>query len=129
MKKQVYFLLPVLFLMGSCMAFAQDTEMQDSKAMKKDKASKSQEFIETAASGGMMEVQLGQMAMEKASSEAVKEFGQTMVDDHGKANEELKALASSNGFTIPESMMDKHQKKVDKFSDLEGEHEGYGERS
>ena len=110
MKKQVYFLVPVVFLIGAAMAVAQNAGSFDS-----------QKFVTEAASGGMMEVQLGEMAMEKASSEEVKDFGQTMVDDHSKANEELKQLASSNNLTIPETLTDKHQKTVDKLSELSGE--------
>jgi len=34
----------------------------------------------------MAEVALGQMAAEKAESDAVKNFGQRMMTDHGKAN-------------------------------------------
>jgi putative membrane protein len=51
-------------------------------------------FIKEAAAGGMAEVALGQLAVEKASSADVKKFGQRMVDDHSKANDELKQLAS-----------------------------------
>ena len=51
-------------------------------------------FMKEAAEGGMAEVALGQLAVEKASSSDVKTFGQRMVDDHSKANDELKQLAS-----------------------------------
>jgi putative membrane protein len=51
-------------------------------------------FVKEAADGGMAEVELGQLAASKASSDDVKKFGQRMVDDHGKANDQLKQLAS-----------------------------------
>jgi putative membrane protein len=44
-------------------------------------------FVTKAAQGGMAEVQLGKLAADKASSTEVKQFGQKMVDDHGKAND------------------------------------------
>jgi len=50
-------------------------------------------FLMEAAMGGMMEVELGRMATQQGSSDAVKQFGQRMVDDHSKANQELMSLA------------------------------------
>jgi putative membrane protein len=58
-------------------------------------------FVMKAAMGGMAEVDLGKLAVEKASSDEVKKFGQRMVDDHGKANEELKTLAQNKHMTLP----------------------------
>ncbi len=58
-------------------------------------------FFKEAVQGGMAEVALGQMAADKAASEAVKNFGQRMVSDHGKANQELQDLAVSEGITLP----------------------------
>ena len=46
-------------------------------------------FIQKAAAGGQAEVELGRQAHEKGSSDAVKQFGQRMVEDHGNANKEL----------------------------------------
>ena len=59
-------------------------------------------FIKKAAQGGMAEVDLGTLAAQKGSDNGVKQFGQKMVDDHGKANEELKSLAQrKKGVTLP----------------------------
>ncbi len=47
-------------------------------------------FVKKAAQGGLAEVELGQLATQKAANEEVKKFGQRMVDDHSKANDQLK---------------------------------------
>ena len=47
----------------------------------------STDFVTKAASGGMLEVQLGQLAQQNAKSQRVKDFGNMMVTDHGRANE------------------------------------------
>ena len=59
------------------------------------------EFVMKAAEGGMAEVSLGQIASNKATHADVKAFGQRMVTDHSKANDELKALAAQKGLTLP----------------------------
>jgi putative membrane protein len=62
---------------------------------------KDKTFMKKAAKGGMMEVAMGQVADEKAQSEDVKSFGKRMVTDHGKANDELKSIASKKGIQLP----------------------------
>lgn len=45
-----------------------------------------QEFMITAASSGKLEVQLGQMASDKAQNQEVKAFGQKLAEEHKNAN-------------------------------------------
>jgi len=77
-------------------------------------------FAKDAALGGMTEVELGKLAVQKASSDAVKQFGQKLVDDHTKANDQLKALASKGSINLPDSLDSKHQSRVDKLAKLSG---------
>jgi hypothetical protein len=50
----------------------------------------------------MMEVAKGKVAAQKGSHEGVKQFGQRMVDDHTKANDELKSIAGAKNITLPD---------------------------
>jgi putative membrane protein len=77
-------------------------------------------FATKAAQGGMAEVQLGQLATQKASNPDVKAFGQQMVDDHSKANDEFKAIASGKGVTLPSNIDAKDQATYDRLSKLDG---------
>jgi len=61
-------------------------------------------FVKKAAQGGLAEVELGQLATQKASSEEVKKFGQRMVDDHTKANEQLKQVAAEKNIDVPQQL-------------------------
>jgi putative membrane protein len=79
-----------------------------------------QKFVKEAAVGGLAEVQLGKLAEQKASSPAVKQFAQRMVQDHSKANDQLKQVAEKEGVAIPSSLDSKHQKRIDKLSKLSG---------
>lgn len=78
-------------------------------------------FIETAARGGMAEVELGRLGTEKASSPEVKAFAQMMVDDHSKANDELKTLASQKGVTLPTDTDAKNKAVKDRLEKLSGD--------
>ena len=78
-------------------------------------------FVKKAAEGGMAEVELGKLATQKASSDAVKQFGQRMVDDHGKANDELKKLAQDKNITVPTEVSPKDKAEMDRLSKLSGE--------
>jgi len=78
-------------------------------------------FVKTAASGGMLEVELGKLAAARAKNDDVKKFGERMVKDHTKANEELKAAAKAAGVEVPAKLMDKHQKTLDMFAGYKGD--------
>ena len=85
-----------------------------------DRMEEGSEFLVEAASGGMMEVELGQLAEKNASDAEVKAFGKRMVEDHGKANEELKALAATKNITLPTAPGEDHQKHITELSALTG---------
>ncbi|HEX2272167.1 MAG TPA: DUF4142 domain-containing protein [Pyrinomonadaceae bacterium] len=83
-------------------------------------SSQDRNFLMDAAMGGMMEVELGRLATQQGASDAVKQFGQRMVDDHSKANTELMSLASSKGITLPAELDEKHRGHVTKLSGMSG---------
>jgi putative membrane protein len=70
------------------------------------------EFVEKAALGGMTEVELGRYASQHAASARVKEFGQHMVSDHGKANAELSSIAKRLGLAVPTALDAEHREEV-----------------
>jgi putative membrane protein len=77
-------------------------------------------FARKAAQGGMAEVRLGELAEEKASADVVKRFGKRMVEDHTKANDELKQAASKEGITLPTDLDPKDQATYDSLAKLSG---------
>lgn len=88
--------LIVLALAGSSLAMA---------------ASPDRAFYLKAAAGGMAEVEAGKLAQQKGTSEAVKNFGAKMVEDHTAANEKLMALAASKKIKLPKELDAKHKAK------------------
>jgi len=78
------------------------------------------DFVNKAAQGGLAEVQLGQMVAGKAQNQAVKDFAQRMVDDHSKANDQLKQLASQKGITLPTDIDSSDKQFQDQLSAASG---------
>ena len=77
-------------------------------------------FLKKAAIGGMSEVEMGKLAVQKATRDDVKKFGQRMIDDHTKANDKLKELAKRKGFTPPDKLDEEHQKMLDDMGKMSG---------
>ncbi len=80
----------------------------------------SDDFPQKAYSGGMLEIQLGKLAQQKASSEKVKQFGERMVADHSNANKELKDIADKNNISLPDNMLDENKDVYDKLNKYNG---------
>jgi putative membrane protein len=78
------------------------------------------QFIKKAAEGGLAEVEFGKLASEKAESSDVKQFGQRMVDDHTKANDQLKQVASEKGLTVPDKLSAKDAATKARLEKLSG---------
>ena len=101
----------------------QDSTTQDNTdtTSANTKSSADENFAKKAAEGGMAEVKLGQLAEEKGSSPAVKNFGRRMVQDHSKANNELKDVTSKENIPLPNEMDKSDQATYDRLSKLSGD--------
>ncbi len=77
-------------------------------------------FVQKAAEGGLFEVQMGQLAAQKADNPEVKEFGEKMVHDHTMLNDQMKPVAESLGVTPPDHLDAKDQAEYDKFNAMSG---------
>ena len=78
-------------------------------------------FAEEAAKGGLLEVELGELAAQQAKSDNVVQFGQRMVKDHGMTNDQLKSVAAQKGITLPDSLDQDQQHTVEELSQVSGE--------
>lgn len=134
MKKTILLSVPIIALgiLQGCSG-SKNTSSADSSAVKKDSSSvttvasadtasaiSDTTFTNKAAVGGMAEVALGKMAAAKGASKEVKDFGNMMVMDHGKANDELKSIAQKKNIKLPAGLDAEHQAKSDSLSKLSG---------
>src|SRR2546421_5214498 len=78
----------------------------------------STKFSSAAAQGGLTEVELGRLAVQRGSNPAVKSFGQSMIADHSRANDELRSIATRKGIALPTDMNSDQKATMDKLSKL-----------
>ncbi|RJR44296.1 MAG: DUF4142 domain-containing protein [Desulfobacteraceae bacterium] len=117
MKKKQRMVFALILSLALVFCFTLLASGQQKGAEKK--ADVDQKFVSEAASGGLFEVEAGKLAAERATKPEVKDFAQNMVDDHGKANQELKQIAASKNYNVPAAMNKKDRQdleKLDKYS-------------
>lgn len=92
-------------------------------AVEKTAAALSEEarqFVLEASANSMMEVELGQLAQEKAQSQEVKDFAQMMVNDHQQLNQNLQNALQDNPISMPEHLKAKQQEKLQELQNESG---------
>ena len=109
-----------IFSSDFALAASDSTKAERSKESKGKLPGGEERFMKEAASGGLMEVELGKIAAEKGSHQRVKEFGKRMQADHSKANTQLKKIASSKGVELPTEPSGEHKSTMDKLTKLSG---------
>lgn len=77
-------------------------------------------FTRLAAAGGKAEVEIGQLAQQKALRQGVKDFARMMIEDHTKANEKLANLAQGAGIPLPAGLDPDHLAMRAKLEKLSG---------
>lgn len=77
-------------------------------------------FVTAAASSNMFEIEAGNLAMQNASDQKVKDFGSMMVEHHTMANQELQTLASQMGATMPQTMVGIHREMLENLAGKTG---------
>ncbi|MCU0541649.1 MAG: DUF4142 domain-containing protein [Oscillatoriaceae cyanobacterium Prado104] len=77
-------------------------------------------FVLQAAQNGMLEVELGRLAVQRGSSAAIKQHGQQMVQEHSQANQELMQLATQKGMEVSREMNAQNQALRQRLAGLSG---------
>ena len=77
-------------------------------------------FLREAAGVNLMEIRLGQLAQSNASHAAVKQFGQRMVNDHTKIEQDLSSMVSGNGIALNPTLTSDQNDKINSLQSLSG---------
>lgn len=98
-------------VIGFLMAYATAASAVDSAT---------QRFAQQAAADGIAEVELADLALERASSNDVKTLANHIKRDHQQANDKLKSIASNKGVDVPAQTDDKHKREKERLAKLQG---------
>jgi putative membrane protein len=102
----------VLFCAGALalapFAWAQQQQLQSS-------------FLERAAQDNIAEMELAEIAEERAASEDVKYYAKMLKGAHEVANERLQDIAEQQNVELPDEPNEQQKKTAEKLSSLEGE--------
>jgi putative membrane protein len=78
------------------------------------------DFVRNVTESSATEVQLGRLAQDKASSDAVKELGKKMVEAHTQISQQMKQAATAMNIQVPADPPRKAKKAEEKLSKLSG---------
>jgi putative membrane protein len=92
----------------------------DKKAGAARLSTQDRNFVMKAAQGGLAEVETGKLASAQAGDASIKQFGEKMVQDHGKANDELTQIAKGKGIQPPSAPDASHQAVAKRLQGLKG---------
>lgn len=93
-------------------------------------AAEGDNFVDEASAKGIAEIETAKMALEKGTSEDVKQFAQKMIDDHTKANQQLAQLAQQKDLEMSDeaTLMDKAKAMILKLRDGENFDKAYANK-
>jgi putative membrane protein len=78
------------------------------------------DFVQKAAMSDRYEVQAGQIAAQRGQSDAVKQFGQHMVEAHTQTTKELKGIVQAENIKVdlPAGLDDTHKQLIDDLNSV-----------
>jgi len=77
-------------------------------------------YLTSDAQGAAYELATAKLAVSKASSPAVRQYAQMLVEDHEKFDTALIKLGQDEGVTLPTNMTAKDQARLARLDRLEG---------
>lgn len=83
-------------------------------------SSQDRKFVMMAAMSDMFEIESSRLALERATSDHVKQMAQQLIDDHTRTSGELMPLAQARGLTPPAQLDSKHAAMLTRLRGLSG---------
>jgi putative membrane protein len=102
------------------LAHQESTPSQKESARHAGGGSADENFIRSAGEANIAEVKMGELAEEKAQAPEVKNLAKRIVEDHTKAQEDLKQIAQKEGINLPTDWSRKDALTHERLSKLSG---------
>jgi len=77
-------------------------------------------YVMEAAQGGMTEIQMAKLALQRSRSNEVKQYAQQMIQEHTPVNQQLMQLANQKGVPLPTTLSPKYQAAIARLSQFSG---------
>lgn len=97
------------------------TQSESAGASQATMSQSDERMLKQLAQSHLSEIALGKLAQEKAQSDEVKSFAKKILDDHTKAQDDLRQLARSKRLTLPTEADQQQQSVEKKLAGLSGE--------
>lgn len=112
-------------VVATCLAFAlpayAQTGTQPAPKGQAAPSAATRDFVEKVAISDMFEIQSNKLALDKSNDDAIQKFAQTMIDDHTKTSNELKAMTKDmQGLTLPTELDNQHRQKLQQLQSADG---------
>jgi putative membrane protein len=70
------------------------------------------DFLTRASNSNLFAIEESRLALDRSGGSQVKTFARRMVDDHGRAEAELKAAAEGSGAAVPTTLDEEYQTRL-----------------
>lgn len=125
-----FFCFPIVTLIISCDNSSVETGEKDTVSQsgqnirdqerEKSSRARAEELIRRSGERNQLHITAGNMAIEKAQNQSVREFSHRMVRDHSIANEELKSLAAKRSVNIPDTLAGRRRQIMEELDAAKG---------
>ncbi len=78
-------------------------------------------FAAAAGSGGLAELNVSQIGVQRATDPQLKQFSRRMIDDHSKLNQQMTNVVTRKGIRIPEAIDARAEFCAESLAGLSGE--------
>lgn len=110
-------------MLGSCTRKTNDVRNAEQKNDQKFQGIKQDDadFVVNAVAANYSEIRLAELAKQKATMQKTKDFADTLISDHTRANSEIRALALSKNISVPSGPNQDALNEYDKLNGMQGD--------